>query len=335
MLGPIKPHTRFTRNVVVAILLFLAAGSFATGLLIPVQAAPPAQEQDAAPPPGSMMGNNMMGQDMMGSGMSMVQMGAMMAHMHGMMGTMAVTGTMSMGTLPMMEMMPMCAMMPMDGSMPMMGTMSMPSMIPMTDTMPMMGMMPMSGTMPVMGMMAMTDTMHMAYAGMMMQAMGMMQMHMGCMQMMMGAMMSGNMMDEGMGTQNVVPETTPAAPAGHPAPSLASTPQAATAGAVTVEAVPLASEELLEIAFAITLETHSVELNFDLAELATLTIGEASFPATGWTPDAPSGHHVAGTLRFTIDHPAHAELAEVDEVTLELRDIDGQQVTLRFAVSEQ
>jgi uncharacterized protein (DUF305 family) len=197
MLKPIAPHARLTRNVVVVIiLLLLAAGAFATGLLLPVQAAPSAQEQDATPTPGSMMGNNMMGQGMMGSGMSMAQMGAMMdemmTHMQGMMGTMAMTGTMPMsGTMPMAGLMPMCAMMHMDGSMPMTGTMpmmgTMAGMIPMTDTMPM------SSTMPMMGMTAMTDTMHMAYAGMMMQMMGMMQMHMGCMQVMMGAMMSGGM----------------------------------------------------------------------------------------------------------------------------------------------
>jgi uncharacterized protein (DUF305 family) len=182
MLKSIGLHTRFTRNiVVVTILLLLAAGAFTTGLLLPIQAAPSAQEQEATPTPGSMMDNNMMNQGMMGSGMSMAQMGAMMdqmmAHMHGMMGTMAMTGTMPMsGTMPMAGMVPTCAMM---------------YSMPMTDTMPMSSTMPMSGTMPMMDMTAMTDTMHMAYAGMMMQMMGMMQMHMGCMQMMMGAMMSG------------------------------------------------------------------------------------------------------------------------------------------------
>jgi hypothetical protein len=224
---------------------------------------------------------------------------------------------------------------------------------------------PMTGSMPMSGMMSMTEM------GQAMQMMGMMHQRMAQMQMMMGAMMSGKMSDAGMmngsmmgegtGTQNATPETTAAAPevtasvgatataavsenaessepeageneSAHPAPALATTPQRATAGTVTVEAVPLASEELLDIAFAITLETHSVELDFDLAELATLTIGKASFPATGWTPDAPSGHHVAGTLRFIIDHPAHAALAEVGAVTLELQDIDGQLVTLTFAI---
>jgi hypothetical protein len=194
--------------------------------------------------------------------------------------------------------------------------------------------------------------------------MGMMQMHMGCMQMMMGAgMMNGGVTDAGVGTQNITPEATTAAPevtatveitatgaasetmesneaqtdvnnSTSPAPAIAVTLQKATAGAVNIGAVPLAGEEPLDIDFAITLDTHSVELNYDLAELATLTIGEASFSAISWTPNAPDGHHVAGVLRFTIDPPARAELAEANEVTLELRDIDGEQVTLHFAVSE-
>jgi uncharacterized protein (DUF305 family) len=202
MLKPTAPHARLTRNVVVIILLLLAAGAFATGLLLPIQAAPSVQDQEATPTPGSMMGNNMMGQGMMDSGMSMAQMGAimdqMMAHMHGMMGTMAMTGTVPMSsTMPMADMLPMCAMMHMGRSMPMTGTMPMmgttPGMMPMTETMSMSSTMPMSGAMPMMGMTAMTDTMHMAYAGTMMQMMGMMQMHMGCMQMMMGAMLSGGM----------------------------------------------------------------------------------------------------------------------------------------------
>lgn len=186
--------------------------------------------------------------------------------------------------------------------------------------------------------------------------------------MMMGAMMSGDMMESGMmgegmmgeGMGNVAPEAAETAPdatatvgpnatavvtestessepeaetsdSGHPTAVLAAVPQGATAGAITVDATPLTTDELLDVAFAVTLETHSVELDFDLAERAILTIGEFSFPASSWSPDAPSGHHVEGTLHFTIDHPAHAALAEVDAVTLELQDIDGQLVTLSFA----
>jgi hypothetical protein len=175
-----------------------------------------------------------------------------------------------------------------------------------------------------------------------------------------GDMMGEGMMDEGMMERNSTPKAPQAAPgvtttvepsaiatvsessepeaaasdSDLPAPALATTPQSATAGAVTVEAIPLPAGELLELAFTITLETHSVELDFDLAERSTLRIGKANFPATTWEPDASSGHHVVGTLNFTIDQSAYAALAEVDEVTLELQDIDGQLVTLGFAVNK-
>src|SRR5699024_9639335 len=107
---------------------------------------------------------------------------------------------------------------------------------------------------------------------------------------------------------------------------LATTTQHATAGAVTVEVVPLVDDEILDIAFAITLETHSVELDFDLAEQATLLIGNAEFAPTSWEPNALEGHHVKGTLRFTIDHAAHAEMGALGTVTLDLGAINGQPV---------
>ncbi len=331
-------NVRLTRGVVVTVLLLLITGTLAIGSFLPVKAAAPAQAQDATPTPGNMMDSDMMGERMMNGDMSMSEMGTMidqmMAQMNSIMGTIPVTGTI-----------PMCGMPTMTGAMPMAG------------------MMPTTNTLPISGTMSMSDM------GMMMQMMGMMQMQMGCMQIMMGTMMSGGMMDggimgEGLKEENATPEATQAAPAvtatvepsatatvsessessepevaasdsDRPTPVLAPTPQSATAGAVTIEAIPLPAEKLLEFAFAITLETHSVELDFDLAERATLMIGKANFPATTWEHDAPNGHHVVGTLNFTIDQPAYAALAEVDEVTLELRDIDGQLVTLGFAVDEK
>ena len=108
------------------------------------------------------------------------------------------------------------------------------------------------------------------------------------------------------------------------------TVQKAVAGAITVEVTPLTTGDVLDVAFAVALDTHSVDLGFDLAERATLTIGTAKFAATAWEPETTGGHHVPGVLRFVIDHPAHAQLYEVGEVTLELHDIDGQHVTLNF-----
>lgn len=120
----------------------------------------------------------------------------------------------------------------------------------------------------------------------------------------------------------------------HPAPAMVAAPQSAAGGAVTVEATPLTTDDVLDVAFAVTLETHSVELDFDLAERATLTIGEATFPATSWEPDAADGHHVSGILRFTIDHPAHGALYDVEHLTLELHEIDGAHVALTFPLDK-
>ena len=312
-----------------------------TGLIATLYLTPPvlgsASAQAVAPDSGTR-------QDMMDSsgsttstmpmnGMSMAEMGAMMDEMMAQMSSMMA-------------------------SMPMTGTASMAGTTSTTDT----------ASMPMPGMMSMAEMgQMMQMMGMMHQKIGQMQMMMGAMMsgdMMESGMMESGMMGEGMmgeGMGNAAPEAAETAPdatatveptatavitestesseseaatsdSGHPSAVLAATPQSATAGAITVDATPLTTDELLDVAFAVTLETHSVELDFDLAERAILSIGEFSFPATSWSPDTPSGHHVEGTLHFTIDHPAHAALAEVDNVTLELQDIDGQLVTLSFAV---
>ena len=191
-------HMRLTRNiVVVTVFLLMAISALASGLWLPVKAAAPAQGQDATPTPGSMMDGGMMGQ-----GMSMAEMGAMMdqmmGHMQSMMGTMSMAGTTPMsGTMPMAGTMPMSGTIPMTGMMDS-GMMQMCTMMPMGDSMPMTGTMPMTGMMPMSGTMPMSDMMSLEHMGTMMQMMGMMQMHMGCMQMMMGAMMSGSMMGEDM-----------------------------------------------------------------------------------------------------------------------------------------
>ena len=278
--------------------------------------------------------------------MSMAEMGAMMdemmAKMEGMMATMPMTGTMT-GMMPGSGMMPMSDMM---------------SMADMGHMMQMMGMMhqQMAHMQMMMGTMLSGDMMCDQMMGEGMMGEGMM-----CGDMMKGGMMGEGMMEQGMGNKDATPEATPTAtpeatpeaqpsatavvtgtaePEGaaqatpHPDHPLATAPQSATAGAITVEAIPVIDDEILNVAFAITLETHSVELDFDVAERATLTIGDASFAATSWIPDAPSGHHVTGTLHFTIDHPAHAALMEVGKVTIDLHDIDGEHVTLNFAVAE-
>lgn len=73
-----------------------------------------------------------------------------------------------------------------------------------------------------------------------------------------------------------------------------------TQGAVEITVLPLdlnpAGEGTLD--FQISMNTHSVDLSMDLAELATLeTDTGVSFPALDWS--GGSGHHVQGVLRFS------------------------------------
>lgn len=49
--------------------------------------------------------------------------------------------------------------------------------------------------------------------------------------------------------------------------------------------------------FAITLDTHSVELSADLSR-ATLEVDGITWPVEEWSGDGPGGHHREGELRF-------------------------------------
>ena len=75
------------------------------------------------------------------------------------------------------------------------------------------------------------------------------------------------------------------------------------AGAVTVE---LALRQLDEIGavFEVVFDTHSVELDQDLAREAHLTVGDTPWPFAEWTGDGASGHHREGVLRFAAGGPA-------------------------------
>lgn len=239
----------------------------------------------------SMTGTQTMGP--MGGGMQMGQMMGMMGQMMQMMGTGMMGGGMTGDANPM------------TGAMPM------------TDTQ---AMGPMSGGMPMGG-----DT----QMGQMMQMMGMMMQMMGRMHAMHGMMGEGMMGGAGMGPMgatSVMTGTAPAAPttpATHAATGEAA-PQSIEGGGVTVKVTPLnlgdATADTLD--FEVVLDTHSVELNYDIAQLATLTdnLGNEYTPAA-WTPEQSSGHHVSGKLRFA-DRAALLQ-SGVTELTLDVTNIAG------------
>lgn len=93
--------------------------------------------------------------------------------------------------------------------------------------------------------------------------------------------------------------TTSASPTGGAA--LAS--KTVEAGAVTVKIEPLRIDGT-GAEFKLTFDTHSVELDFDVARNASLTVAGTSWGGPVWSGDGPSGHHREGRVRFDAAGPA-------------------------------
>jgi hypothetical protein len=94
--------------------------------------------------------------------------------------------------------------------------------------------------------------------------------------------------------------------------------QTSSEGAVTVKATPKTLAAGSEVLFEIVFDTHSVELNYDIAQIAKLTdnIGNTYKPVS-WT-GSKGGHHVEGVLTFsTIANSAK-------KVTLTIPNIDNK-----------
>ncbi|MFN3332368.1 MAG: hypothetical protein ACK47M_07645 [Caldilinea sp.] len=274
--------------------------------------------QQTMPMTGTMPGPGATGGDMpMQPGMGQGDMGQMMAHIARMQRMMArmqrmmadgmmrssapMTGTMSMAGMmqgDMGEMMGMMAemqemMAEMQGMMA--GGMRIDSPAqgqPMQSGM--MGQMPMMGTMILIAPMPMSGMMH-QMPGMMMQGMNM-----------------GGMMGQG------APQT--AAPAAMPVLAQAGAVQTGKLGAIDVKVTPpdLSNIQGDTIDFTVDLNATGVDLSFDLAKLATLSIAGHAMPATAWEVAYNHGHHVNGVLKF----PAHTS-DPVESATLTITDPEG------------
>jgi hypothetical protein len=72
---------------------------------------------------------------------------------------------------------------------------------------------------------------------------------------------------------------------------------------VTVEVTPLNlnDQAATTLDFKVGLNTHSVNLNYDFKSIATLSsdAGE-KIQATKWDGPSSGGHHVSGTLSFSL-----------------------------------
>lgn len=95
-------------------------------------------------------------------------------------------------------------------------------------------------------------------------------------------------------------------------------------GMVTVEVTPvnlgMPGDALI---FEVTMNTHSVDLGMDLADLSTLTTDTGLvIQASLW--DAPrGGHHVSGKLLFPSTLDGSSILDGVTRIVLQIRDVDA------------
>jgi len=102
-------------------------------------------------------------------------------------------------------------------------------------------------------------------------------------------------------------------------------------GMVIVEVTPInlgmAGDALV---FEIAMNTHSVDLSMDLAQLATLSTDAGRvFQAVSW--DAPrGGHHISGELVFPALVDGISVLDGASKITLRIRDVDAAMRTFEW-----
>lgn len=75
------------------------------------------------------------------------------------------------------------------------------------------------------------------------------------------------------------------------------------AGAVTVKIDPVRLDAA-GAEFKVVFDTHSENLDFDVARNATLTVAGTPWPGATWSGDGLDGHHRAGTIQFGPGGPA-------------------------------
>jgi hypothetical protein len=85
--------------------------------------------------------------------------------------------------------------------------------------------------------------------------------------------------------------------------------------------------------FEVALNTHSVDLNFNLAQHATLMTDTGKVvQATVW--DGPmGGHHVSGKLTFPVSVEGESILNGATKLTLEIRDVDAELRTFEWTLN--
>lgn len=110
----------------------------------------------------------------------------------------------------------------------------------------------------------------------------------------------------------------PGWPNGLPGGESVLAPQENSGGDVAVKVTPLVLKVGEKPQFRLELNTHSVELDFDVAKTASLIVnGDKIDSSSVWEGDAPGGHHRQGMLTFSDLLP------KTTSVGLSLNDISG------------
>ena len=96
-------------------------------------------------------------------------------------------------------------------------------------------------------------------------------------------------------------------------------------GAVVVAVTPVNLEETGTdaLAFAVEMNTHSVDLGMDLAALATLTMDNGRQVTAAIWDAQPGGHHVSGILSFPTQVEGTPLLDGASQINLTIRDVDA------------
>lgn len=111
-----------------------------------------------------------------------------------------------------------------------------------------------------------------------------------------------------------------------PTPAPVYTNQQKEGGGITMNVIPKVLASNKSPSFEITLDTHSVDLSFDVAATAKLEdVTKTTYGWATWEGDPPSGHHRKGTLTFSEPLKDSA-----DVVTLTFSDMVDTDWEFRF-----